>query len=51
MVKKKYTVRVMEVHSVDIEVEANTEDEAYENAYSQWTHIEPDMDIVKVEDL
>jgi hypothetical protein len=42
----KYVVRVESVKSIDIEVDAGNVDNAYEEAYSQWRELEPEMAII-----
>jgi hypothetical protein len=44
--KMKYVVRVEPVRSIDIEVDTDSVDNAYEEAYSQWRELEPEMAII-----
>jgi hypothetical protein len=45
----KYTVKFEQINSVNIVVEANSEEEAYDEAWCAWAaNIAPDMEIVKV---
>jgi hypothetical protein len=46
---KKFVVRVEPVKSIDIEVDASDEDEAYKEALQKWSDIEPEMAIIKQE--
>jgi hypothetical protein len=46
----KYTIKFAKINSVTIEVEAKSEEDAYDNAFTTWmASIEPEMEIVKVE--
>lgn len=46
----KYTIKFAQVNSVNIEVEAKSEEDAYDQAWTTWAaNIEPEMEIVKVE--
>lgn len=46
----KYTVKFAKINSVSIEVEAKSEEDAYDQAWTTWmASIEPEMEIVKVE--
>ena len=48
--KLKYTVCIDNTKSMNIEVMANSEQEAFEKAYDYWVlDIEPEMRIIKVE--
>jgi hypothetical protein len=44
----RYDVEIDPVASITISVDANSEDDAYVKALSQWVDIEPNMRIVKV---
>lgn len=46
----KYTVKFAQVNSVSIEVEAKSEEDAYDQAWTTWAaNTAPEFEIVKVE--